>query len=236
MAENNQKGQYKRNTAYKLRIGDILIGKPVMDGERFSFLEIGDKRVVRVNLVGNIVDKFNSDGEKKYVFFTLDDGSGQMRLKAFGDDADKFRDIEQGQTVLVTGRLRSWNNENYVQPEIMKEKDPKYLMVRKLEIENQRKKEVSSQEQSSGNASGNGEGSGGNSDSSQGGQSGSSGSVKDQILEQIKNAENDGGIEKDQIIMTLRDVSPDIINQEIKKMLEEGIIFEPRPGKVRYLG
>lgn len=229
MVENNQRGQYKRNIAYKLRIGDILIGKPVVDGERFSFLEIGNKRVVRVNLVGNVVDKFNSEGEKKYIFFTLDDGSGQMRLKAFGDDTDKFQGVEQGQTVLVIGRLRSWNNENYVQPEIIKEKDPKYLMARKLEIENQRKNEISSQEQNPGIG-------GGNLDSSQRGQSGTSGSVKDRILEQIKNAENQGGIEKDQIIMTLRDVSPDIINQEIKKMLEEGIIFEPRPGKVRYLG
>jgi len=36
--------------------------------------------------------------------------------------------------------------------------------------------------------------------------------------------------------MKIRDTSPDILNQEIKKMLEEGIIFEPRPGRVRYLG
>jgi len=34
----------------------------------------------------------------------------------------------------------------------------------------------------------------------------------------------------------LRDISPIIINQEIQKLLEEGIVFEPRPGKVRYLG
>ena len=34
----------------------------------------------------------------------------------------------------------------------------------------------------------------------------------------------------------LRGTSPEIINQEIQKMLEEGIIFEPRPGKLRWLG
>ncbi|HKL23960.1 MAG TPA: OB-fold nucleic acid binding domain-containing protein [Candidatus Nanoarchaeia archaeon] len=228
MAEN--KG-YKRNIAYKLRIGDILIGKPVMDGERFSFLEIGDKRVVRVNLIGNIVDKFDSNGEKKYVFFTLDDGSGQMRLKAFGDDSDKFREVQQGQTVLVIGRLRSWNNENYVQPEIIKEKDPKYLMVRKLEIENQR-----NQEKDSSLSKDNQQELGGSLENNAETEGGATGSVKDKILDKIKNAENDGGIEKDQIIMSLREVSPEIINQEIKKMLEEGIVFEPRPGKVRYLG
>ena len=28
----------------------------------------------------------------------------------------------------------------------------------------------------------------------------------------------------------------DIVSQEIKKLLEEGIIYEPKPGRVRYLG
>ena len=37
------------------------------------------------------------------------------------------------------------------------------------------------------------------------------------------------------LIMELR-AQPDIINQEIRKLLEEGIIFEPRPGRLRYLG
>ena len=40
----------------------------------------------------------------------------------------------------------------------------------------------------------------------------------------------------DQIIMNLRDIDTEIINQEVQKLLEEGIVFEPRPGKVRYLG
>ena len=79
--------QFKRNVAYKLKIGDILIGKPIMNQEKFQFLELGDKKIVRVNAIGNIVDKYQSEGEKKYIFLTLDDGSGQIHLKSFGDDA-----------------------------------------------------------------------------------------------------------------------------------------------------
>ena len=30
--------------------------------------------------------------------------------------------------------------------------------------------------------------------------------------------------------------APEIINQEIKKLLEEGMAYEPRPGKLRFLG
>ena len=50
--------KFKRNIAFKQRIGDLLIGKPVMDEERFQFLELGNKKIVRVNVIGNIVDKY----------------------------------------------------------------------------------------------------------------------------------------------------------------------------------
>ena len=60
--------------------------------------------------------------------------------------------------------------------------------------------------------------------------------IKDKILEKIKNSESGGGIDTERIILDFRDVHPDTINEEIKKLLEEGIIFEPRPGRLRYLG
>jgi len=204
--------QFKRHTAYKLRIGDLLIGKPILDSERFSFLELGNKKIIRVNVIGNIVDKYESQGEKKYSFLTLDDGSGQIILKLFGDDAEKSKNINQGQTILVIGTLRYWSNQIYISPEIIKEQDPKYLLVRKMEIEKEKSK---------------------NSDPLGKDQIIA---IKDRILRAIKDSESEGGIEIDKIIMSLTDISPVIINQEIQKLLEEGIVFEPRPGKIRYLG
>jgi RPA family protein len=204
--------QFKRNIAFQLRVGDVLMGKPVVDGENFSFLELGEKRIIRINIVGNIVEKFEREGEKNYSFFTLDDGSGQIRLKIFGDDAKKFSNINQGQTVIVIGILRYWNNELYIAPEIIKEQDIKYLLFRKLELEKEKEKSTKSLGREEMVA------------------------VKDKILGTIKNAEELGGIELDKVIMGLPEVSPTIINQEIQKLLEDGIIFEPRPGKVRYLG
>jgi RPA family protein len=205
-------GQFKRNVAYKFRIGDILLGKPIFDGERFAFLELGDRKIIRVNMIGNITDKYNSEGEKRYCFLTLDDGSGQIKLKFFGDDVSKFENVSQGQTVLVVGNLRNFNNETYISPEIIKEQDTRYLLIRKLELEKEKNKNTKplAREQIT--------------------------AVKDRILEKIKEAEKDGGIEIDSVILTFRDVSPETINQEIKKLLEEGIVFEPRPGKIRWLG
>lgn len=206
--------QFKRHIAYKLRIGDILLGKPIFDNDKFINLELGDKKIVRVNIIGNIVDKYETDGDKKYIFFTLDDGSGQIKIKTFGEEGlKKFRGVLQGQTVAIIGTIRSWNNETYIQPEIIKEQDSKYLLVRKLEIEKQRKTSAPKIEDKKEIIA-----------------------IKDQILDKIKKAENEGGIDKDEIIMDLRNVSPEIINQEIQKLLEEGIIFEPRPNRLRYLG
>lgn len=205
--------QFKRNVAFKFRIGDLLVAKPILEQERFKFLEFGDKKVVRVNLIGNIVDRFDSQGDKKYTFFTLDDGSGQMPLKVFGDDVEKFKNVVQGLTVVVIGVVRYWNNQIYVTPEIIKEKDPKFLLIRKLEIEKNR-----------------------NESSLAPVEKGEITAIKDKILEMIKGAEAEGGIEVDNLITNLREASPQVINQEVKRLLEEGIIFEPRPGKVRYLG
>lgn len=205
--------QFKRNIAYKLRIDDILVGKPVIDNERFSFLELGDKKIIRVNVVGNIVEKYESEGEKQYSFVTIDDGSGQIKLKSFGDDIEKLANTTEGQTIIVIGVLRYFNNEVYINPEIIKQAKPEYLLVRKLETEKEKSAsapKVIEREKII--------------------------AIKDNILNIIKEAESNGGVDLDEIIMKIRNTSPDIINQEIKKMLEEGIIFEPRPGRVRYLG
>jgi len=203
----------KRNVAYKLRIGDILKGKPIMSEgsaespSKFLFLELGDKKIVRVNLLANCVDKYVQDGEKKYASLTVDDASGQIRLKAFGEDISNLKDVTQGDTLQIIGNVREWNSELYILPEVLKKVDPRWLLVRKLEIQKSRK-DIPLQ---------------------------SNAPVRDVLLEAIKKAEDDGGVDVDKLIMDT-EASPDLINQEIKKLLEEGLVYEPRPGRIRYLG
>lgn len=201
--------KFKRHIAFKLRVGDISSGKPKIEGDRFTHLELDGKNIVRVNLIGNIVEKFESSGEKQYSFTTLDDGSGQIKLKSFGDDVEKLKNFTEGQTVLVIGVLRNFQDETYVSPEIIRKQDPKYLLIRKLEIEKTRSNNPEFAKQQMG-------------------------AVKDRILGVIKNS--DQGIEVDQMVIDLRDISPEIIRQEIQKFIEEGMVFEPRPGMVKYLG
>jgi len=209
----------KRETAYKLRINDLLRGSQIFEesealNKRLKFVELGNKQIVRVNLIANVIDKYESDGERKFASITLDDGSGQIRVRVFGEDLNKFSDIAQGDTVVIVGLLRSFNQELYVLPELIKKTDPRYLLVRKLEIEksfpstdptNLAKPKPETK------------------------------SLRDELINLIKNSESKEGIEKEEIILTLK-AQPEIIVQEIQKLLEEGIIYEPRPGIVRYLG
>ena len=198
----------KRKIAFKVRIGQIHEAKQNLDGERLKNIEINGKEIVRVNLIANVIDKYIQEGEKKYGNLGLDDATGQIKVKLFGEDTNKIESFNQGDTVQVIGLLRSWNGEVYLTPEIIKKKDPSFLLVRKLEVEAQTPKTL---------------------DRSQ------IAELKDKILTMVKAAEPEGGIDIEKIILELKE-PPSTINNEIKKLLEDGVAYEPRPGKLRYLG
>lgn len=198
----------KRNVAYKIRIGMLLAGKPLMENERLKSVDIDGKHVVRANIVANIIDKYIQEGERKFGTLTLDDATGQLKLKAFGDDVEKFASFIQGDTVAVIGLVRFWNSELYLTPEIIRKKDPAYLLIRKLEIEASMPKTLPTSDRAT---------------------------LKDKLLAMVKEAEKDNGIEIERIILELKE-HPEVINQEIARLLKDGNIYEPRPGKLRWLG
>jgi RPA family protein len=208
MADQLSTPSFRRNVAFKLRIGNIMSGNPIFEQDKLIHVDVAGKSVLRVNVIANIVDKYVQEGEKKYGNVTLDDATGQIKAKLFGDDLDKIKDLTQGDTVLVVGLLRSWNEEVYITPEIIKKKDPAYLMVRKLEVEGEQTKDLAKSEIAD---------------------------LKDKIVGMVKEWDANGGIDIEKIIMELKE-PPEAINKEIKKLLEDGVAYEPRPGKLRYLG
>lgn len=208
MNEQLTEKSFKRHVAYKLRIGQILQGNQVFEEAKLKYIEADGKKISRVNLIANVVDKFSQDGEKKYGSLMLDDATGQIAVKFFGDGVAQLEEFQQGDTLLVIGLLRSWQNQAYITPEIIKKKDPEYLLVRKLEIEAEQKPSLSREKVAA---------------------------LKDNILTMIKNSEESGGLEIEKIILELKE-SPENINKEIRRLLEDGMVYEPRPGKLRYLG
>ncbi len=210
----------KRATAYKIRVGELLRGSQIFDQSQLGTLEninpkllhveLGDKKIIRVNIIANVIDKFESQGNTRFASLTLDDGSGQVRVKVFGEDITKFQDMIQGDTLLVIGLLRSFNNELYILPEIIRKEDSRYLLIRKLEIDKKNKPVIQDKQKIK--------------------------AFKEQIVELIKYSEVHAGIDKEEIIMKLRNIKPEIISQEIQKLIEDGLVYESKPGRVRYLG
>ena len=211
----------KRETAYKIRIGDLLKASQIYDqaplgaeqkNPRLLHVELGNKKIIRINLIANSVDKYESQGESRFASITLDDGSGQIKARVFGDELEKFKEIIPGDTILILGLLRSFNQELYILPEIVRKQDPKYLLVRKLELDKESPRPLTNDQKKEIRA------------------------LRDDIILLIKDAEKQDGVDRDEIILKFNQTKPDMISQEIIKLLEEGIIYEPRPGRVRYLG
>lgn len=212
----------KRFTAYRLSIGMVLNAEKLFEEERFYAINFNNKEIVRVNIIATVVDKFVSD-IKPYTTITLDDNTGVIRVKAFADDTSLLENIEIGDTVLVVGLLREFNNELYILPELVKVIDPKWLLARKLELikeygplyETMKKIESQALEEKEQEKT-------------------QEKSLRDKLLEIIKEAEAEQGISIERLILMLKE-DPEKINQEINKLLEEGAIFEPRPGVLRIL-
>lgn len=212
---------FKRETANKLRIGDLIKSKAVYQeaegmNRKLDFVEINGKSVRRINIIGIVIDKFKSEGERIFGSITLDDGSGQVRARLFGEECNKFDEFTQGDTVLIIGLLRAYNEEVYIIPEIMKKQDPRYLLIRKLEIDKMTPKQMSTEQKTEAKEEVK--------------------AIRDDIISVIKSYEDQEGINKEDIQKAFSESKPEIVTKEIQKLMEDGIIYEPKPGRVRYLG
>ncbi len=125
-----------RQTMIKSRIYDVVNSQFVRkEGMEPSYIltDIGQK-ISRVNVLGTVVDKFMSENGN-YSSITVDDDSDSIRVKAFRDSVNIFDNLEIGDLVIVIGKMREYNEENYIIPEIVKKiVDPNYEVLHKLEV------------------------------------------------------------------------------------------------------
>lgn len=130
----------KRLTAKKVRIVDIVSGKffPGSKEEMkpgYAITPFGQK-ISRVNLVAAVTDKFLSE-DGNYCSITVDDGTEAVRVKNFRENVELLKNIELGNLVLVIGKLKEYNEEVYVNGEVIRKVEANYESLRKLEILNE---------------------------------------------------------------------------------------------------
>jgi|TARA_B100001964_G_C14167218_1_gene569697 RPA family protein len=131
LQEAEQKFQ-KRQTAYKIRIKDILNFKYIKtEGFDPNYLEIQSQEISRINIMGVVIQKSGLDNYKTLV---IDDSTGKISARIFENKV--FLDkIEVGDIVLVIGRPREFSSEKYILIETIKKIDPAWTKVRELELE-----------------------------------------------------------------------------------------------------
>jgi RPA family protein len=227
--------QQLRQTAYKVWISD-LINKQVQkeEGEWSpSYIIVDNKRVSRVNIIANVVMKYKAE-DGGYSTLTVDDSSSDIQIKAWKEDISLMEDIEIGETVLLIGKVREYNSQVYIVPEIIKPLDSsEWVELRKKELSRlygerevkvqetpkpeEKKEESSPQDEvkvEEVSMSGN--------------------SDRQKILNIIENLDKNEGSDLMEVIQESK-LDEEAANTLIQELLKEGEIFEIKPGKLKII-
>ncbi len=125
-----------RQTAYKLWIAEIIDADYIREEGEWepNYLDIKGVKVARVNVLGTITEVFiNPSGD--YATITVEDGSASIAIRAFKADIKLVTGLNIGDSILVVGRPKQYQNEIYIMPEIVRKLDhPAWMKVRKAEL------------------------------------------------------------------------------------------------------
>ena len=212
MPELEQKSFQKRQVAHKVRIVSLLNGKFIKDELSAGYIRFNDLNISRVNIIAAVV--YKSGPENNYTNAFVDDGTGKILLRSF-ENNDTFSKIDVGDVILVIGRIREFNNEKYIIPEIVKKIDNiDWVNVRKLEINNISIAETGEEKNIIPP-----------SDATDLG-------IYEKIYLLIKKLDNGEGAVIEEVI---KNFGSDDVENKINKLLENGDIFEIKPGRLKVL-
>lgn len=125
----------ERQVAYRVWLKQIHDSPYVkQEGWDPNYIQLGDKQISRINIVTTVVGKFTSE-DGNYAALTLDDGTDTIRVKAFGPDVKLMEKATVGAVIRFVGKIKQYNDETYLAPEIIKPlDDPNWLVLQRLEL------------------------------------------------------------------------------------------------------
>lgn len=227
----------KRSTAHRIRLKNI-VNSPYEKREGFnpSVIKFNNLEISRVNVIASIVGKYLTD-DQNYCAITLDDGSETIRVKNFGAEVGTIKELNVGDIVRIIGKVKEYNEEKYIAGEISKVLNPNWIIVNEIELSNQKQTTTDASTTDSinkvietkTNSSENEEIISISSESSD-----SESSIKQKILQYLKNNDNGTGVIMDQI-MTSLDVSSEEVKDSLYELLKVGEIYEPKKGILKIL-
>lgn len=128
----DDKDKFKRLVAIKTNINNLNSAEYIEEKENESnyLLTKNQEKIFRINLVA-IVLKIEQIGNITNIL--LDDGSGNIIMRLF-EDNNLTKELNVGDSILTIGRVRMYNKEKYIYPEIIKKISPKWLKLRSIEF------------------------------------------------------------------------------------------------------
>jgi len=207
----------ERLTAYRAWFSDIREKEFKQKQEGYpDYIDLGGRMVSRVNIIASVIDKFDAE---KFSALTLDDGSAQIRLRAFGDAIPKLKDISSGDIILTIARLRNWNNETYLTPEIIKKVSSKHALLRRLELTLEYGKREPGEKPTQ------------QSEIPETSQD----TLKERIKLELAKLDEGEGVEVTSLMEKFGEEDKEKIQRILDDFLGEGEAYEPRPGKIKLI-
>ncbi|MBR9690994.1 hypothetical protein GOV08_04895 [Candidatus Woesearchaeota archaeon] len=122
----------KRSVAVKIRISDILKGEYVIEeGWAPNYVKTSKGKVSRVNIIGVVISREENLGFDSLI---IDDSTGNISIRSF-EDNKIITPYKIGDLVILIGKPRKYGEEIYIIPEIIKPlKEKKWAQVRIKEI------------------------------------------------------------------------------------------------------
>ncbi len=131
----------KRRVAMIVPSAFILMGEyKKQDGWNPNYVEYNNLKIIRVNMIGVVVDKNEGMG---YPYIVIDDGFATIQVRNF-ENWSMFGDVDVGDLVLIIGKPREFNGNKYILCEIIKKmENQKWLEYRTKLFEREYKEELS---------------------------------------------------------------------------------------------
>jgi len=191
-------------------------GEFVSEDNFSSYILFEGKKVFKLNIIGVVVSK--NEGSS-FVSFMIDDGFGQCEVRAFGE-VDSFGHIIIGSVVQVVGRPRKWQENVYLNCDVITLVNPLWAKHRKVLLSSTLPLDVKDKKED----------------------------VVEKVIEEvvvkkpvnivekiisaIKELDSGDGADIDDII---NNVGSGNIEEFVDKLVEQGEVFEFKPGRIKCL-
>jgi len=128
----NKENKFTRHSAIKVAIKTVSTGQfSQVDDQSPSYLLTKEgRKLFRVNLMATIVEK---EILGSITNMLIDDGTEKVILRSF-EGSKQISNLNVGDVVVCIGKVRVYNKEKYISPEIVRKVSPLWLKVRFLEL------------------------------------------------------------------------------------------------------